>query len=93
MATAEAYLHAKFHLGPSNRFSTIHQRYRQTDNGRPKNCPTEQNSMKKKYVNDVDSCNVIHARLEAVGIYDRRYEYTRRITVRTIIVPEISNEY
>jgi len=49
--------------------------------------------MKKKYVNDVDSCNVIHARLEAVGIYDRRYEYTRRITVRTIIVPEISNEY
>ena len=28
---AEAYLHAKFHLDPSNRFSTIHQRHRQTD--------------------------------------------------------------
>jgi len=32
---AEAYLHAKFHRGPSNRLATIHQRYRQdrTDNG------------------------------------------------------------
>ena len=28
---AEAYLHAKYHLGPSNRLATIHQRYRQTD--------------------------------------------------------------
>ena len=27
---AEAYLHAKFHLDPSNRLATIHQRYRQT---------------------------------------------------------------
>ena len=30
---AEAYLHAKFHLDLSNRLATIHQRYRQTDNG------------------------------------------------------------
>ena len=35
----EAYLHVKFHLDPSNRLATIHQRYkqddqdRQTDNG------------------------------------------------------------
>ena len=31
----EAYQHAKFHLDPSNRLATIHQRYRQTgqDNG------------------------------------------------------------
>jgi len=31
---AEAYLHAKFHLDPSNRLVTVHQRYRhdrQTD--------------------------------------------------------------
>ena len=27
---AEAYLHAKFHLDPSNRLDTIHQRHRQT---------------------------------------------------------------
>jgi len=36
---AEAYLHAKFHLDPSNHLATIHQRHRQdrqTDNGRPK---------------------------------------------------------
>jgi len=26
---AEAYLHAKFHLDPSNRLATIHQRHRQ----------------------------------------------------------------
>jgi len=31
MARAEAYLHAKFHLDPSNRLATIHRRYRQTD--------------------------------------------------------------
>ena len=31
MARAEAYLHAKFHLDPSNRLATIHQRHRQTD--------------------------------------------------------------
>jgi len=37
VARAEAYLHVKFHLDPSNRLATIHQRYRQTgqtDNGR-----------------------------------------------------------
>jgi len=28
---ADAYLHAKFHLVPSNRLATVHQRYRQTD--------------------------------------------------------------
>jgi len=27
---AEAYLHAKFHLDPSNRLATVHERYRQT---------------------------------------------------------------
>ena len=31
VARAEAYLHAKFHLDPSNRLATIHQRHRQTD--------------------------------------------------------------
>ena len=30
MARAEAYPHAKFHLDPSNRLATIHQRHRQT---------------------------------------------------------------
>jgi len=30
VAGAEAYLYAKFHLDPSNRLTTIHQRYRQT---------------------------------------------------------------
>jgi len=34
VATAEAYLHAKFHLDPSNRLATIHQRYRQTGHDR-----------------------------------------------------------
>ena len=29
MACAEAYLHTKCHLNPSNRFATIHQRHRQ----------------------------------------------------------------
>ena len=29
-ARAEAYLHAKFHLDPSNRLTTVHKRYRQT---------------------------------------------------------------
>jgi len=29
VARAEAYLHAKFHLDPSNRLATIHQRHRQ----------------------------------------------------------------
>ena len=28
MAGAEAYLHAKFHLDPSNRLATVHQRHR-----------------------------------------------------------------
>jgi len=50
VARAEAYLHAKFHLDPSNRLATVHERHRQTDrqttdrlhranrftNGRPK---------------------------------------------------------
>ena len=31
VAGAEAYLHAKFHLGPSNRLAIIHQHHRQTD--------------------------------------------------------------
>jgi len=31
VAWAEAYLHAKFRLHSSNRLTTIHQRYRQTD--------------------------------------------------------------
>jgi len=29
VARAEAYLHAKFHLDPSNRLATIHQCHRQ----------------------------------------------------------------
>jgi len=29
VATAEAYLRAKFHLDPSNHLATVHQRYRQ----------------------------------------------------------------
>ena len=28
---AEAYLHDKFHLDPSNLLATVHERYRQTD--------------------------------------------------------------
>ena len=31
MARAEAYLHAKFHLDPSNRLATVHERHSQTD--------------------------------------------------------------
>jgi len=31
MASSEAYLYAKFHLDPSNRLATVHERYRQTD--------------------------------------------------------------
>ena len=30
MARAEAYLHAMFHLDPSNRLATVHERHRQT---------------------------------------------------------------
>jgi len=35
VARAEAYLHAKFHLDPSNCLATVHERYRQdrADNG------------------------------------------------------------
>jgi len=33
VARAEAYLHAKFHLDPSNRVATIHQRHRQDMTG------------------------------------------------------------
>jgi len=29
---AEAYLRAKFHLDPSNRLATVHERHIQTDN-------------------------------------------------------------
>jgi len=29
VARAEAYLHAKFHLDPSNRLATVHERHRQ----------------------------------------------------------------
>jgi len=28
---AEIHLHAKFHLDPSNRLASVHERYRQTD--------------------------------------------------------------
>jgi len=28
VARAEAYLHAKFHLDPSNRLATVHKHYR-----------------------------------------------------------------
>jgi len=31
VAAAEAYIHAKFHLNPSNHLTTIHQSYGQTD--------------------------------------------------------------
>ena len=31
VARAKAYLHAKFHLDPSNRLATVQQRYRQAD--------------------------------------------------------------
>jgi len=31
VARAEAYLQAKFHLDPSNRLATVHERYRQAD--------------------------------------------------------------
>jgi len=30
MARTEAYLHAKFHLDPSNRLATVQERHRQT---------------------------------------------------------------
>jgi len=31
VARAEAYVHAKFHLNPSNRLATVYERHRQTD--------------------------------------------------------------
>jgi len=31
VARAEANLHAKFHLDPTSRLATVHQRHRQTD--------------------------------------------------------------
>jgi len=34
VARAEAYLHAKFHLNPSNRLATVHERHRQTGQDR-----------------------------------------------------------
>jgi len=33
VARAEVYLHAKFHLDPSNHLATAHERHRQDDNG------------------------------------------------------------
>ena len=39
VARAEAYLHAKFHLDPSNRLATVQQCHRQTDRtGQTDNC-------------------------------------------------------
>jgi len=34
VARAEAYLHAKFHIDPSNRLAIVHERYRQSDRQR-----------------------------------------------------------
>jgi len=34
VARAEAYPHAKFHVDPSNRLATVHQRHRQTGQDR-----------------------------------------------------------
>jgi len=34
VAKTEAYLYAKFHLDPSNRLATVHERHRQTDRQR-----------------------------------------------------------
>ena len=31
VARAKAYMHAKFHLDPSNHLATVHQGYKQTD--------------------------------------------------------------
>jgi len=48
----EAYFHTKWHLDPSNRLATIHQRHRQDrqlDNGSPKKIIECQN-------NQVDGC-------------------------------------
>jgi len=39
MAWTEAYLHAKFHLEPSNRLATIPERYMQTGHDRTDNGP------------------------------------------------------
>jgi len=36
---SEAYMHAKFHLDPSIRLVTVHQRYRQTGQDRQDNGP------------------------------------------------------
>ena len=51
VARAEAYLHAKFHLDPSNRLATMHERQRQTgqDNGPIAKCePFYKRSPKNK---------------------------------------------
>jgi len=42
MTRAEAYLHANFHLDPSIRLATIHQRYRQTGQHRQDSSPIAQ---------------------------------------------------
>jgi len=39
---AEAYLHAKFHLDPSNRSATVHERHRQDRTDRKDNGPIAQ---------------------------------------------------
>ena len=39
---AEAYLHAKFHLDPSNRSATVHERHRQDRTDRTDNGPIAQ---------------------------------------------------
>ena len=64
MARAEAYLHTKFHLDPSNRLATVQERHRQTGqdrqrsdsitangftNGRPKIVATRYQILRLKY--------------------------------------------
>jgi len=39
VARAEAYLHAKFRLDPSNRLATVHERHRQNRQDRTDNAP------------------------------------------------------
>jgi len=45
---AEAYLRAKFHLDPSNRLATVHERHRQTD--RTDNGPIAYKRSPKKHL-------------------------------------------
>ena len=48
---AEAYLHAKFHLDPSNRVATMHQRYRQTDRTGQDRQTTDRYHMANRFTN------------------------------------------